>query len=94
MIEEVHDNRFVSTYQQQKIIYFLSMKNEGKDTNYIWSADGNGDATLIYYTGQRRVIKVPTMIDGHPVKYIASTCYNNRDSIISVIMPDGIVSIE
>lgn len=93
MIEEVHDNRFVSTYQQQKIIYFLSMGNEGEDTNYIWSVDGNGDATLIYYTGQKTVIKVPKMIGGHPVKYIASTCYNNRDFITSVIVHDGIVSI-
>lgn len=94
MIEEVHDNRFVNTYQQQKIIYFLLLGNtEEEDTNYIWFADGNGDATLVYYTGQKQVIKVPRMIGGHPVKYIAPTCYNNKDFITTVIAHDGIISI-
>jgi hypothetical protein len=93
MIEEVQDNRFVNTYQQQKIIYFMLLKEDAEDTNYIWFADGNGDATLVYYTGNKQVIKVPKMISGHPVKYIAPTCYNNKDFITSIVVHNDIVSI-
>ena len=55
--------------------------------------DDEGDVTLVYYLGQFTKIKVPTMIEGHPVKYIAVTCYNYNNNIISVNIPDGIVSI-
>ena len=94
MNEEIIDNRFVHTYQQQKINYFLLLKDIGEDTNYLWFVDGNGDAVLYHYEGDRSVIKVPTMIGGYPVKYIAPTCYVNMDFITSVIIPDGIIAID
>ena len=90
---EIHDN-FAWTYQQEKIRYFRLLNDEAEDTAYIWFADSNGDATLIYYTGDKRNIKVPTMIGGHPVKYIAPTCYNGLDFITSAIIKDNIVSID
>ena len=83
------------TYQLQKIRNFmLLIGGEIEDTNYVWTLNNEGDVTLIYYLGKFTEIKVPTMIEGHPVKYIAATCYNYKDKLISVKIPDGIVSIE
>lgn len=82
------------TYQLQKIRNFmLLLSNEIEDINYVWTLDDEGDVTLVYYLGQFTKIKVPTMIEGHPVKYIAATCYNYNTNIVSVNIPDGIVSI-
>lgn len=92
MLEIISDNKFVNTYQQQKIIYFLLL-GEKEDTNYIWFADGNGDATLVYYYGNKSVIRVPKKIGGHPVKYIAPTCYNNKNFITTIIVHSGIITI-
>lgn len=82
------------TYQLQKIKNFmLLIEQEIEDTNYIWSLDENDDVTLLFYLGQYSNIKVPTQIEGHPVKYIAPSCYNYNTRLISVNIPDGIISI-
>lgn len=82
------------TYQQEKIRYFMLLKQEGEDTDYIWTLDGNNDVTLIYYTGRRTSIKVPTMMEGHPVKYISSICYDGLNFIQSVTIPEGVITID
>ena len=87
------DNRFVQTYQQQKINYFMLLMQEGEDLNYIWKVE-NDEATLIYYIGNKRNIKVPRMIGGYPVKYIEATCYNELDFIQSVTIPEGVLTID
>jgi hypothetical protein len=82
------------TYQLQKIRNFmLLIEYEIEDTNYVWTLDDNGDVTLVYYLGKYPNIKVPTSIEGHPVKYIAPTCYNYDTLLVSVNIPEGIVSI-
>lgn len=82
------------TYQLQKIRNFLLLiSTEVEDTNYVWTLDENNDVTLIYYLGKYPNIKVPTVIDGHPVKYIAPTCYNYNELLLSVNIPEGIISI-
>lgn len=82
------------TYQLQKIKNFmLLIEQEIEDTNYIWSLDENDDVTLLFYLGQYSNIKVPKQIEGHPVKYIAPSCYNYNTRLISVNIPDGIITI-
>lgn len=87
------DNDFLHTYQQQKINYFLLLRDVGEDTDYIWTVDSNNDATLIYYVGNKRSIKVPTTIGGYPVKYIAPTCYADLDFVTSAVIPEGVTEI-
>ena len=82
------------TYQQEKIRYFMLLKQEGENTDYIWTLDSNNDVTLIYYTGQRTSIKVPTMMEGHPVKYISAICYAGLNFIQSVTIPEGVITID
>lgn len=82
------------TYQQQKIIHFLLlMKTETEDTEYVFTVDEHGDATLVYYYGQKQDIIVPKKISGYPVKYIEGTCYNYNTNIQSVTMHDNILEI-
>ena len=83
------------TYQQRKILNFMLLIRESakEDTNYIYTVDSNGDATLIMYLGEYTDIITPTKIDGHDVKYIASTCYNYNENVRSVIVSEGVVSI-
>lgn len=92
MIDNIHNN-FGWTYQQEKIRYFMLLISEGEDTDYVWSIDANNDVTLIYYTGQRSNIIVPTMMEGNPVKYISAICYDGLDFIQSVTIPEGVTTI-
>ena len=82
------------TYQLQKIKYFIvAIQKEIEDTNYIWTLDDNGDVTLVYYLGLYKNIKVPIQIEGHPVKYIGEGCYSYNTNLVSVTIPEGIVTI-
>lgn len=81
-----------TTYQQQKINHFLLLKEEGPDINYNWYLDNN-EITLLEYLGSKRIVIVPSEIETHPVKYIASSCFTDLDTITSVIIPDGVTAI-
>lgn len=81
------------TYQFAKIQHFLLLM-ESVDTDYIWTVDEQGYATLILYYGTRSKIKVPKRIGGYPVKYIACTCFNYNLNIVSVTIPEGIIAID
>ena len=93
MIDNTHNN-FGWTYQQEKIRFFMLLEEEVEDTDYIWTLDSNNDVTLIYYIGDKRNVKVPTMMEGNPVKYISAVCYNGLDFIQSVTIPEGVITID
>ena len=91
---DVYDNDYVNSYQQQKINYFLLLRGEAFDTAYIWTVNSNQEATLLYYIGNKQVIKVPPKIGGYDVKYIAPTCYNGLNFIKSISIPEGVIAIQ
>lgn len=82
-------------YEQYKIAMFLYLLSQRipEDTNYIYTVDSNNEATLVLYYGDSTKLRVPTIIDGYPVRHIACTCYNYNTQIETVIIPEGIVSI-
>ena len=81
------------TYQQNKIIKFLLLIEpvEPEDTDYYYTVDQQGYATLRWYYGTRTELKVPHFIDGFPVRYIDATCYNYNPNITSIEMDTNIV---
>ena len=85
------------SYQIYKLTKFMLLRSGAvEDKNYIWTYNSNNEATLIYYLGDNTNIKVPTHIGDHDeyvVKYIAATCYNYNTNLLSVTIPEGIVSI-
>ena len=91
---EIFDNRYLDTYQQQKINYFLLLNEKAPDLDYIWSVDSNNEVTLIYYYGHKSVVKVPSMVENYPVKYISPVCYDGLTFITSVIIPEGVTVIK
>lgn len=83
------------TYQYRKIINFLLLLyKQPEDTDYLYQIEEDDSATLIYYYGNNTDIKVPKNIDGHAVKRIAVSCYDYNSNIVSIKIPDGIVSID
>lgn len=82
-------------YQQHKISMFLYLLSQQaiEDTNYLYVVDSNNEATLILYRGNFSNIKVPQYIDGYKVTHIECTCYNYNKNIQSVIIPEGITTI-
>lgn len=84
------------TYKKEKLKFFMMLlkATEQVDTNYLYTVDENNYATLIMYRGNNTVIKVPTIIDGYTVKYIAPTCFNYNTNITSITIPEGIETIE
>ena len=82
------------TYRDNKIIKFLLLcETEEEDTDYYYTVDQQGYATLRWYYGNKINLKVPHYIDGHPVRYIDATCYNYNPNILSIEMDTNIVSI-
>lgn len=64
-----------------------------EDTRYIYTVDSNGDITLVRYLGDSVNVITPTMISGHPVKYIAPTCYSYLSDIETLTISPGITTV-
>lgn len=82
------------TYKKEKLKFFMMLLAAPEDTNYLYEVDENGYATLIRYLGNSTNVKTPRKIDGHPVKYISSICYNYNSNITSITIRDGVQVIE
>lgn len=50
-------------------------------------------AMLTKYKGKEKSIKVPSYIDGHPVKLIDSGCFSYCSEIVSIEIPESILSL-
>ena len=53
----------------------------------------DGTATVTDYTGSDAVVSVPSTLDGYPVSAIGTDAFRNNDTIVSVTLPEGIISI-
>lgn len=54
---------------------------------------GEKCAFLSQYCGEGKELKIPEYIDGYPVKLIDSECLSNCDEIVSVEIPEGVLSL-
>ena len=54
----------------------------------------NNSIKITKYTGSSAHVIIPTMIDGLPVRTIGTNAFNNCQSIISVVIPTSVTSIE
>jgi hypothetical protein len=62
-------------------------------SDYIYSLDDSGNATITSYTGAGGDIIIPSTLDGHPVVAIGDKAFNEITSIISVVIPSSVTSI-
>lgn len=46
------------------------------------------------YTGQETVVTIPSMIAGNPVNTIAAGAFSNSPTVVTIQLPDTVVSIE
>ena len=60
--------------------------------DYFYSID-EGNATIIGYNGTGGVITIPSTLDGHPTVAIGAQAFEQKTSITSVTIPEGVVSI-
>ena len=82
-------------YQSIKLRYFMLLRKP-INREYVYYTDENNYATLVYYIGRRRDVKVPTRIgdnNEYIVKHIAPTCFCYNKNIRSVKIPEGIETI-
>ena len=82
-------------YQSIKLRYFMLLRKP-INRDYVYTVDENNYATLIYYIGNSRNVKVPTRIgdnNEYTVKHIDATCFCFNENIRSVIIPEGIETI-
>lgn len=87
--------RLPMSYQETKKKFFMMLlASEEDDTNYLYIVNADNSATLIRYLGSETEVKTPRKIDGHPVKYISSICYNYNSNITSIAIRNGVQVIE
>jgi hypothetical protein len=82
-------------YQSIKLRYFMLLRKP-INREYVYYTDENNYATLVYYIGRRRDVKVPTRIgdnNEYIVKHIAPTCFCFNKNIRSVKIPEGVETI-
>jgi hypothetical protein len=63
-----------------------------QDADYTFEISGDY-ATITGYTGHGGEITIPSTLGGHPVQAIGIRAFSNIDSIVSVIIPDGVTTI-
>jgi len=66
-------------------------QNAETDFNVTLTEDGTG-AVITKYTGKSKSVRIPTTIQGFPVKEIERNAFKNAD-ITSVIIPEGVTRI-
>jgi hypothetical protein len=54
----------------------------------------NAGAVIIRYNGTATIVRIPTTIQGFPVREIGDVCFMNNKTITSVIIPEGVTIIQ
>lgn len=71
----------------------VTVEVEVLPTLYLYETNDD-TSTPIYYFGSDTCIKIPETIDGLAVDTIGASCFNANRAITSVIIPDGVTSID
>ena len=62
-------------------------------SNFTYTTDSNGNATITGYTGSETVITIPSSIDGHPVTVIGGPAFR-MSNVTNVTIPASVTKIE
>jgi len=60
---------------------------------YTYTIAGNTTATITGYTGSDMYLRIPDMLDGHPVSGIGDRAFRNNVDLVGVTVPEGVSSI-
>ena len=55
---------------------------------------GDGSVTVTHYVGQEETVTVPAMIGGNPVNTIASGAFTDAESVMAIVLPETVTSVE
>ena len=61
--------------------------------DYRYTLNDDGSATITKYFGEDEELTVPAELDGHPVTSIGDWAFDGCDSLTSITLPDGVISI-
>lgn len=70
---------------------FITLESPVEDFEYSLE---NDECTITKYLGSGPNVVIPSVIEGCPVRYIGSSAFEEDFNIVSVILPEGIISIE
>ena len=62
-------------------------------TDFTYTLDENGVASISGYEGSSTRITIPAVIDGHPIREIGYACFQQSPDLESVIIPEGVREI-
>ena len=83
----VHPMQFVPVAWDYK-------KHGTTDDGINWVLKNSQIMAIVSYSGSPTEIVVPATINGHAVTYIGAYSFHNRSSLISVVIPIGVTTIE
>ena len=61
---------------------------------FTYTLDALGNATITGYTANPGVMVIPEKVDEHPVVAVGKEAFKNKTNLISVILPEGIETLE
>lgn len=69
-------------------------KNGEPYTIYEYTVDEDGNATITGYNGNVTALMIPSVLDGYPVTGIGSRAFSGRNELVTVVVPDSVVTIQ
>ena len=73
--------------------YEVCLPPEPDYSDFVTQANDDGSLTITDYTGKETAIVVPAVISGQPVTAISAMAFTSAPELVSVILPDGLVTI-
>lgn len=78
---------------REKAILRFMMNINGKLPFEYYYSEENGNINLVYYYGNKAVVKVPNKRENSFVKSLDAACFNANQKITKVVISNGIESI-
>ena len=70
-----------------------SVGDEAAISDFIYTVNDDGTATITKYNGNDALLVIPNEIDGHTVTAIGRAAFSGCTSLISITIPDSVTSI-
>ena len=93
LVATVYEGTYAHAWCVDNGINVEVLPYEEPASNYTYTDNGDGTATITGYTGMKATLVIPSEIDGLQVTAIGEEAFSNNETITSVVIPEGVTTI-